>query len=86
MPSLPLAWPCLRRRASPQSRPPGWNKHPPLPARLHPVTGSGMPGGPATLIAATAALPASALAVTVYRIQGARWSAAVGAAGQARSR
>jgi len=45
-----------------------------------------MPGGPAALIAATAALSASALAVTLYRIQGARWSAAVGAAGQARSR
>ena len=56
--------------ASPRPRPPGWNKHPPLPAHTHPVIGGGMPGWQISLIAAAAALLVTALAVplTGYRL------------------
>ena len=50
--------------------PPGWNKHPPLPARSHPVVTGGMPGWQITLIAA--ALLSAVLAVIVYRMRAAR--------------
>jgi hypothetical protein len=51
--------------------PPGWNKHPPLPAHTHtPVTG-GMPGWQITLIAAGAALLAAVLAVLIDRARAA---------------
>ena len=51
--------------------PPGWNKHPPLPAHAHAIASAGMPGWQVTLIA-VAALLAAALAVTGYRILAAR--------------
>jgi hypothetical protein len=50
------------------------------------VINGGLPSRPATLITAAAAAPTSPLAVTVYRIWGARRRAAAGAAGQAGSR
>ena len=56
--------------------PPGWNNHPPLPAHSQPVISGGLPGWQATLIAATAALIASALAANVCRMRGARRHAA----------
>jgi hypothetical protein len=52
--------------------PPGWNKHPPLPAQTHTVVNGGMPGWQVTLIAATAVLLAATLAVIVYRMRAAR--------------
>ncbi len=55
--------------ASPPPRPPGWNKHPPLPAHAHPVITGGMPGWQITVIAAAATLLAAALAITVYRLR-----------------
>ena len=52
--------------------PPGWNKHPPLPAHAHtPVTG-GLPGWQITLLVAGAVLLAAALAAAAYRIRSAR--------------
>jgi hypothetical protein len=62
--------------------PPGWNMRPPMPREYifgpvvkvpgHTVVIGGMPGWQITLIAAAAALLASALTVTVYRIRAAR--------------
>ena len=60
--------------------PPGWNKHPPLPAHAHPLAASGMPGWQITLIAVGAALLAAALAVTAYRMRAARQGVTVSAA------
>jgi hypothetical protein len=51
--------------------PPGWYKHPPLPAHSHTVASGGMPGWQIILIAAAAVLLA-ALAVTAHRIRAAR--------------
>jgi hypothetical protein len=51
-------------------QPPGWNKHPPLPA--HTVVTGGMPGWQTILIATAAVLLAAAVAVTVYRARSAR--------------
>src|SRR5690242_16018583 len=42
--------------ATPRPRPPGWNKHPPLPARLHPLAASGIPGWQQILMAVTVVL------------------------------
>ena len=61
----------------PPVNPPGWNKHPPLPAQAHTVIvrtipGGGMPGWQITLIAAGAALLAAVLAVLVNRARAAR--------------
>jgi len=56
-------------------RPPGWNKHPPMPtlhAGAHTAVMGGMPGWQITLIAITSAVLAAALAVTVDRILAAR--------------
>ena len=52
-------WPSIgpTALASPLPRPPGWNKHPPLPALTHTTATGGIPGWQITLIA-----------VTVYRI------------------
>ncbi len=57
-----------------RARPPGWNKHPPLPSPgwahtvvVHTVTGGGMPGWQIALIAAGAALLAATAAVLAYR-------------------
>jgi len=66
--------------ATPRPRPPGWNKHPPLPAHVHAAVTGGMPGWQLTLIAAAAALVAAALAVMVYRARSARRRATVSAA------
>ena len=60
--------------------PPGWNKHPPLPAHAHTLAASGMPGWQITLIAVGAALLAAALAVTAYRMRAARQGVTVSAA------
>jgi hypothetical protein len=70
----------------PPPRPPGWNKHPPLPpghlhqpvhqapvpAPAHTVVIGGMPGWQIALIAAGAALLAAIAAVAVYRAWAAR--------------
>ena len=59
----------LARSAPP--RPPGWNKHPPLPPghilQVHTVVVGGMPGWQIALIAIGAALLAATAAVVVYR-------------------
>lgn len=47
-------------------RPPGWNKHPPLPVQVRTVVVGGMPGWQIALIAIGAALLAAA-AVAAYR-------------------
>jgi len=39
--------------------PPGWNKHPPLPAHVHALATGGMPGWQIALIAAAAVLAAA---------------------------
>jgi hypothetical protein len=66
--------------ASPPPRPPGWNKHPPLPAHAHALATSGMPGWQIALIAVGAALLAAALVVTAYRMRTARRRVTVSAA------
>jgi hypothetical protein len=50
--------------------PPGWNKHPPLPAPAHPHTAlaAGLPGWQITLIAVAAALLIIALALIAHRM------------------
>jgi len=57
---------------SPLPRPPGWNKHPPLPVHAHTLATGGMPGWQIILIAVGAALVAAALTVTAYRMRAAR--------------
>src|SRR5262245_46390983 len=52
--------------------PPGWNKHPPLPAPAHTLVTAGMPGGEVTLIAVGAVLLTAALAVIACRAWAAR--------------
>jgi hypothetical protein len=64
--------PAALASGQPPHPPPGWNKHPPLPAHTHTAAAGGMPGWQITLIAAAAVLLAAALAVTVYRIRAAR--------------
>jgi hypothetical protein len=58
--------------------PPGWNKHPPLPAHLHPAATGGIPGWQITVLAATVLL-AAALAVIAYRMRAARQRATAAA-------
>ena len=56
-------------------RPPGWDKHPPLPplhVGAHPVITGGMPGWQITLIAVAAALAAASLTVAISRMSAAR--------------
>ena len=69
--SRPANWPPL---------PPGWNKHPPLPAHAHAIASGGMPGWQVTLIAAAATLLVAAIAMTIYRVQAARQRATATAA------
>ena len=57
--------------ATPRPQPPGWNKHPPLPAHAHTLAAGGLPGWQLPLIAVLALLLAIALAVT-YRLRAAR--------------
>ena len=52
--------------AAPQPRPPGWNKHPPLPAHLHPLATSGIPGWQLALMAVTVVLLAAGLVMIAY--------------------
>ena len=42
--------------AARRPRPPGWNTHPPLPARIHPPATGGIPGWQLTLMAVTVVL------------------------------
>jgi hypothetical protein len=77
---LPYPHPGHRGLASPPPGPPGWNKHPPLPAHAHTLVTGGMPGWQITLIAVGAALLAAALAVTAYRMRTARRRVTVSAA------
>jgi hypothetical protein len=58
----------------PRPRPPGWNKHPPLPAHTHLTGTTGMPSWQIILVVA------ALLAVTVYRIWAARQRATASAA------
>lgn len=58
--------------ATPRPQPPGWNKHPPLPAHVHALATGGVPDWQVTLIAAAAVLLAAAVAVSVYRARSAR--------------
>jgi hypothetical protein len=67
---LAAAAPAALADPRPPHPPPGWYKHPPLPAHTHTMAAGGMPGWQITLIAAAAVLVA-ALAVTVYRIRAA---------------
>jgi hypothetical protein len=69
-PGPPRPWQLRQQPVHPL--PPGWYKHPPLPAHAQPAAAGGMPGWQITLIAAAAVLVAAALAVTVYRITAAR--------------
>jgi hypothetical protein len=66
--------------ASGQPPPPGWNKHPPLPAHFHTVVVSGMPGWQITLIAVGAALLAATVAVAADRARASRRKAITAAA------
>ena len=66
--------------ASPRPEPPGWDKHPPLPAHTHALATGGMPGWQIALIAAGAAVLAVTLAVIVYRARAARRRATVSTA------
>jgi hypothetical protein len=43
-------------QAAPRPRPPGWNKHPPLPAHAHPLATGAIPGWQLTLMALTVIL------------------------------
>jgi hypothetical protein len=55
-------------------RPPGWNKHPPVPpprAGIHTIVAGGMPGWQIALIAVGAALLAATVAVLVDRARAA---------------
>ena len=56
----------------PRPVPPGWNKHPPLPAPFHTLVVGGMPGWQITLIAVGAALLAATVAVLADRARASR--------------
>ena len=45
--------------ATPRPLPPGWNKHPPLPAHAHAIATSGIPGWQIALLAAATVLAAA---------------------------
>ena len=61
--------------ATPRPQLPGWNKHPPLPAHVHALATSGMPGWQIALIAAGATALAAAVAL-LTRARAARRRAA----------
>jgi len=52
--------------AAPRPRPSGQNKHPPLPAHLHPLATSGIPGWQQVLMAVTVVLLAAVLVMIAY--------------------
>jgi hypothetical protein len=54
--------------AAPRPRPPGWDKHPPLPdpARVHAVLAGAIPGWQLTLMAVTVVLLTATLVAIVY--------------------
>ena len=56
------------RHPGPVSRPPGWNKHPPLPdpAHAHAVLAGTIPGWQLTLMVVTVVLLAATLVAIVY--------------------
>jgi len=56
--------------AGPRPGPPGWNKHPPLPAHPHPLAASGIPGWQQALMAVTVVLLAAVLVMIAYPGQG----------------
>jgi hypothetical protein len=66
--------------SGPRPLPPGWNKHPPLPAHLHTVVMGGMPGWQITLIAVGAALLAATVTVLADRARASRRKAITAAA------
>jgi hypothetical protein len=76
--ALAEAAPAVLADPGPPHPPPGWYKHPPLPAHIQAVATGGMPGWQITLIAVAAALLA-ALAVTAHRIRAARRATPSGA-------
>jgi hypothetical protein len=55
---------CAAAPATPRPSPPGWNKHPPLPAHVQALATGAMPDWQITLIAVTAMLAAAILAAT----------------------
>ena len=65
---------------APRPEPPGWYKHPPLPAHAHTAVAGGLPGWQIALIVAGIALLAGALAVLAYRVRAARRRVTVSAA------
>lgn len=52
--------------------PPGWNKHPPLPAHVHALATGGMPGWQIALIAAGATILAAAFVTLLARARATR--------------
>jgi hypothetical protein len=52
--------------AAPRPRSPGWNKHPPLPAHLHPLATAGIPGWQSALMAITIVLLVAVLVAIAY--------------------
>jgi len=52
--------------AAPRPRPPGWNKHPPPPAHLHPLATAGIPGWQQALMAITVVLLVAVLVAIAY--------------------
>jgi hypothetical protein len=59
--------------------PPGWNKHPTLPAHSHLAISGALPGWEIAVVATVAALLAAALIVAVFRTRIARQSATTSA-------
>ena len=52
--------------AAPRPRPPGWNKHSPLPAHAHPLATGVIPGWQLALMAVTVVLLAAVLVMIAY--------------------
>ena len=62
--SLTVAMPAAL--ATPRPRPRGWNKHPPLPAHVHPLATSAIPGWQLALMALTVVLLVAVLVAIAY--------------------
>jgi hypothetical protein len=52
--------------AAPRPRPPGWNKHPPMPAHAHSLATGAIPGWQLALMAVTVVLLAATLVAIAY--------------------